>query len=171
MPEGNFNLIANPPGCVCHFAVQNPPEGWLECDGSDISKSTYANLFNVIGDTFGTATDTTNNFKLPDFRGQFIRSWNRTSSGKDSDRVFGSHQDESFKSHNHSINDPQHQHGTYAADDGGRMDGSTSQSALTAGHWQGGYPTQVAATGITINNEGGEETRPTNYALLVCIKY
>jgi hypothetical protein len=34
------------------------PLGWLECDGSEVSRSTYAALFAIIGETYGTPTST-----------------------------------------------------------------------------------------------------------------
>ncbi len=42
--------------------------GWMLCDGRVVSRTTYALLFGVIGETFG-AGDGSTTFKLPDFRG------------------------------------------------------------------------------------------------------
>lgn len=42
--------------------------GWLVCDGRAISRTTYALLFNVVGETFG-AGDGSTTFNLPDMRG------------------------------------------------------------------------------------------------------
>ena len=77
------------------------PTGYLECDGSSVSRSTYAALFAVIGTTYGSASSTT--FNLPNLRGQFIRGVNTTGSGTDANRNIGSSQSEDNKSHNHSI--------------------------------------------------------------------
>jgi len=41
------------------------PEGYLECDGRELSQITYANLFSVIGTHFGGSI-----FKLPDLTNQ-----------------------------------------------------------------------------------------------------
>lgn len=43
---------------------------WLLCDGSAVNRDTYADLFAVIGTTFG-AGNGINSFNLPDFRGRF----------------------------------------------------------------------------------------------------
>lgn len=43
------------------------PSGWLACDGSAVSRTTYSDLFAVIGTTWG-AGDTLTTFNLPDFR-------------------------------------------------------------------------------------------------------
>lgn len=49
-----------------------PPAGWLLCDGSAISRTTYAALFQVIGTLHG-AGDGVSTFNLPDYRGRFQR--------------------------------------------------------------------------------------------------
>lgn len=41
------------------------PTGWLLCDGSAVSRTTYADLFAVIGTTYGAGDGTT--FNLPNF--------------------------------------------------------------------------------------------------------
>lgn len=54
------------PGMMIDFAGTEPPEGWLLCDGSFVSKTIYADLFAVIGTIWGPAPGST--FTLPDFR-------------------------------------------------------------------------------------------------------
>lgn len=51
-------------------------DGFLLCDGSAVSRETYADLFAVIRTTFG-AGDGSTTFNLPDFRGRFIQGANR----------------------------------------------------------------------------------------------
>lgn len=65
---------AMPAGAITAFAtgVGTAPEGWLLCDGSEVSRATYAALFAVIGETYG-AGDGSTTFLLPDFRGRFLR--------------------------------------------------------------------------------------------------
>lgn len=48
------------------------PDGWLICDGSQISRTTYSDLFSVIGTTFGSGDGSTT-FTLPDLRAAFVR--------------------------------------------------------------------------------------------------
>lgn len=50
-------------------------DGFLLCDGSAVSRETYADLFAVIGTTFG-AGDGSTTFNLPDLRGRFIQGAN-----------------------------------------------------------------------------------------------
>jgi microcystin-dependent protein len=56
-----------PTGTVVDFAATTPPTGWLVCDGSAVSRTTYAALFAVIGTTWGAGNGTTT-FNLPDLR-------------------------------------------------------------------------------------------------------
>ena len=46
--------------------------GYLSCDGSEVSKAIYANLYNAIQDIYGAPSNPTN-FKLPNFQGLFLR--------------------------------------------------------------------------------------------------
>jgi len=54
-------------GMVTPYAGSSAPSGWLLCDGSAISRSTYADLFAVIGTTFGSGDGSTT-FNVPDLR-------------------------------------------------------------------------------------------------------
>lgn len=56
-----------PSGTVAAFAGSSAPSGYLICDGSAVSRSTYAGLFSVVGTTYGTGNGTTT-FNLPDLR-------------------------------------------------------------------------------------------------------
>ncbi len=74
-PNGSTQSQAYlPSGMVMYFANSSTPAGWLQCDGSAISRTTYANLFAAIGTVYG-AGDGSTTFNIPDTRGQFIRSW------------------------------------------------------------------------------------------------
>ena len=69
------SVYAVPIGTILSYSVAIPPVGFLVCDGSEVSKTTYADLFEIIGDTYGTATDTSK-FKLPDLRDRFVQGAN-----------------------------------------------------------------------------------------------
>lgn len=49
-----------------------PPDGWLLCNGSTVSRTEFADLFAVIG-TLNGSGDGTTTFNLPDYRGRFHR--------------------------------------------------------------------------------------------------
>jgi len=58
------------PGMITATGRATADTGWLLCDGSAVSRTTYATLFGVIGITFG-AGDGSTTFNLPDLRGRF----------------------------------------------------------------------------------------------------
>jgi microcystin-dependent protein len=60
---------SNTPGIINLFAGPNAPLGYLFCDGSAISRSTYSNLFAVLGTIYGNG-DGINTFNLPNLQGR-----------------------------------------------------------------------------------------------------
>lgn len=144
---GTFQPTAGglPAGAVQVFAMNTAPSGWLSCDGSAVSRTTYSTLFSAISTTYGTGDGSTT-FNLPDLRGEFIRGWD-AGRGVDSGRSFGSFQADELKSHTHSM--------TFSR---------TGWDAYTGLNVGSGYSQQTGAT-------GGNETRPRNIAMLYCIKY
>lgn len=58
-----------PIGSMVPYGNANPPTGWLVCDGSAVSRTTYAELFKVIGTNYG-AGDGTTTFNLPNKKGK-----------------------------------------------------------------------------------------------------
>ena len=58
-----------PVGVIMPTATTTAPAQWLICDGSAISRTTYANLFNAIGTTYGTGDGSTT-FNLPNLKGK-----------------------------------------------------------------------------------------------------
>lgn len=63
------NMI--PVGIVQAFAGSTTPTGWLLCDGSAVSRTDYADLYAVIGDTYG-AGDGSTTFNLPNLVDKFV---------------------------------------------------------------------------------------------------
>lgn len=59
-----------PTGSVVMYVGAAAPSNWLLCDGSAISRSTYATLYGIIGNTYGSGNGTTT-FNLPDLRQRF----------------------------------------------------------------------------------------------------
>ena len=55
------------PGSMVMFGGTVAPEGWLICDGSEYNTTEYANLYTVIGTTYGSGAGT---FMVPDMRGK-----------------------------------------------------------------------------------------------------
>lgn len=66
------NSIKPPIGMVVQYAGTVAPTGWLVCDGSEVLKSGYADLYGVIGDNFSNTTPPSNSnyFRLPNLKGR-----------------------------------------------------------------------------------------------------
>jgi microcystin-dependent protein len=65
----NTTSFDMPSGSIMQFISDIAPNGWLLCDGSEILIAEYNDLYNVIKNTYGEASDS-KYFKLPDFRGR-----------------------------------------------------------------------------------------------------
>lgn len=59
-------------GTVAAFSSSSLPTGWLLCDGSAVSRTTYAALFTAIGTTYGSGDGSTT-FALPNLTNRFIQ--------------------------------------------------------------------------------------------------
>jgi microcystin-dependent protein len=63
--------ISTPPTAAIHmYGGTSAPTGWLLCNGAAVSRSTYADLFAIVGTTYG-AGDGSSTFNLPDLRDRF----------------------------------------------------------------------------------------------------
>jgi microcystin-dependent protein len=156
--------IGNPPGTVITFAGSSVPTGYLDCNGAQVDRVTYSDLFTAVGEIYGVGDGSTT-FNLPDLRGEFVRGWDN-SRGIDSGRSFGSTQNSANLSHSHTVTDSGHQHNNTVS--------STSRTVADGGVNAGAAPasdtTDNATTGIAIDADGASESRPRNIALLYCIK-
>jgi microcystin-dependent protein len=71
--DGNIPLADKAPvGSIISLGTGNVPTGYLACDGSIVSRTTYADLFAEIGTAHGEGDGSTT-FHLPDYRGRFLR--------------------------------------------------------------------------------------------------
>lgn len=60
-----------PSGVLIAYGAATAPSGWLLCDGAAVSRTTYADLFAIIGTAFGTGDGSTT-FNVPDCRGRYF---------------------------------------------------------------------------------------------------
>lgn len=74
VPTGDYKLVAgstnfadNPIGTILPYGGSTVPSGWFLCQGQAVSRTTYAELFAVIGTSFGSGDGSTT-FNLPDMR-------------------------------------------------------------------------------------------------------
>lgn len=58
-----------PVGAIMPYGGTVPPDGWFLCDGSEVSREVFGDLFAVIGETYGFGDGSTT-FNLPDLRGR-----------------------------------------------------------------------------------------------------
>jgi microcystin-dependent protein len=169
-------------GTVAMWMTETPPSGWLELDGSAISRTgVNADLFALFGTTYGIGNGTTT-FNLPDMRGYFPRGWahgstvdpdkaSRTDRG---DATTGDHigtkQADAFETHRHLLFADEDVSGlggldgsNQVADVGGTGTGSNTQR----------YIMTVSAIDATLGRSsavGGNETRPTNINVMFIVK-
>ena len=53
IPVPGETVLGVPVGTIIQYPSSAPPSGYLNCDGSAISRTTYSGLFNLIGTAFG----------------------------------------------------------------------------------------------------------------------
>ncbi len=138
-----------PVGTVLSFSGETPPEGYLLCQGQAISRTDYANLFNIIGIKYG-AGDGNTTFNLPDLRSRVPVGLNTSDNDFQALGTTGGVKTVTLTSnqlpaHNHSAattvnNGGAHTHSGSSASAGGHTHTATSGSA--GGHTH------------TINNSG-----------------
>ena len=111
--DNNMNEIKNavntntPVGSISLFAGKTAPTGWLICDGSAVSRTTYANLFSVIGTTYGTGDGSTT-FNIPNLKGKVPVGLDSSDTSFDTIGETGGE-----KEHRLTINEmPSHSHST-----------------------------------------------------------
>lgn len=172
---GNINLL--PSGMIIAYTGTNEPTGYLLCNGQTLNADTnsnYKNLFNVIGNQFGGTNST--NFKVPDYRGAFLRGTGTNPIGNYSGPLLNKSQNHATQTHNHGINDPGHTH-NFTGWGGNFTNGNAGKAvSIYDGHPPAYNYTGVATayTSITINNStksvDDSETRPFNFGINYLIK-
>lgn len=65
-------------GLIVPWSSTSVPSGFLECDGSAVSRTTYATLFAVIGTTYGSGDGSTT-FNIPDLQDRCCQADSPTS--------------------------------------------------------------------------------------------
>lgn len=139
-----------PAGTVIDFAGSTPPSGWLECDGSAVSRTTYATLFAAIGTTWGVGDGSTT-FELPDLRGRTTlgAGTGDTLTARTLGATGGREAHTEVAAHGHNITDTGHTHGPTVSTGAGGTTPAGPGNGTSAGGSTGS-----ATTGITINSTG-----------------
>ena len=96
-------------GSIHMYAGSVPPSKFLLCDGSAVSRTTYSELFDVVGVTFGSG-DGSSTFNLPNLCGKVVIGVSQDdalgSSGGEESHVLTVAE---LPQHSHTV--PQHGHG------------------------------------------------------------
>jgi microcystin-dependent protein len=158
------------PGEIKMWPTASAPTGYLLCDGSSVSTTTYATLFAVVGYTFGGSGAS---FTLPDYRGKMpigvSGSYALASTGGAATTTLIT---ANLPSHTHSITDPGHDHDAIT-----QTSGSSSSGAQYTNSFAGSVNTtstlmiQTATTGITATNATGSGTAATTISPYLAINF
>ena len=158
------------PGEIKMWPTASAPTGYLLCDGSSVSTTTYATLFAVVGYTFGGSGAS---FTLPDYRGRMpigvSGSYALASTGGAATTTLIT---ANLPSHTHSITDPGHDHDAIT-----QTSGSSSSGAQFTNSFAGSVNTtstqmiQTATTGITATDATGSGTAATTISPYLAINF
>jgi microcystin-dependent protein len=144
LPQG-FGV---PTGTIVAFAGSTAPSGWLICDGTLISQTTYANLFAVIGGTYnGLGIPPLLQFRLPDLRRRVPLGKGASDNLGDDDGLAASSRQ---LNHAHSVTVKGHHHAMTGAGSNLLVDISHTHAATSVTGSIGGSDgthTHTAATG------------------------
>ena len=157
------------PGTIIAWGGTGVPNGYLACDGSAVSRSTYADLFLAIAIAWGPGDGSTT-FNVPDLRGLFLRGTGTngtvdTSGGtKAVGPAVGAATGDTFRQHNHSLLNA----------DGSNV--NTNWRNLTDSINQGGNSGLTSSGNVNygqtvVGNAGSTETQPVNAGVFYCIKF
>jgi len=176
-----LSTVACPIGSIITYAGTGTVEGYLLCDGSMVSRTTYAALFDKIGTTWGVGNGSTT-FNVPDLRGMFLRGTGIhgtpvTSIGQNPvGPTVGQVQADNFRRHNHSLT-------TNTLDYAANYRKERAVLALNTG--QQGTDAKMSAGNMNPSPEGGgeaigltpaiviglDETRPVSAGVTYLIKF
>lgn len=151
-------------GTVQWFAAEEVPFGYLMCDGRQVSRTAYPDLYKVIGDIYGP-NDGISTFRLPDLVNEFIRGYSPAS------RAVGTKQGDAIRNINAKLGgsnatlfhgyDPRHAEGAMKT-----VDVATSYRASFETIATGGAVLFDASLVVPT----ADENRPRNVAMLPMIK-
>lgn len=180
-----------PIGTIVAYAgdAQNPPSGWLLCDGTSYSINTYPLLYAAIQSAWGSSG--AGFFNVPELRGMFLRGWSQSltntsgpSKANDPDwssryakfnngstqNHVGSYQNDAFQNHTFNL-----RYTVGSSNTGDQTYLSTGTNNNTGFNQISKNSIGDITTSILNPEHGtprfGPETRPVNAAVMYIIKY
>lgn len=161
-------------GCVIWCAGNVTPDNTIYCDGSAVSRTTYAELFDVIGTTYG-AGDGSSTFNVPDLRGYFIRGTGGNAA------ALGAEQGDAIRNITGTFNirnreqpgQPSGYDSTIWLGSGciSSVQNDPSKPAATVGEGTHNYPSGLVSFSASYVVPTAEENRPINKAINYIIVY
>jgi microcystin-dependent protein len=175
--EGSLNVsdriydktgFVTPVASINAYGGNTAPVGWLLCDGANYSRAAYADLFTVIGITYGN--NSANDFKVPDLRGIFARGAGTSgklsmANGTNFSAILGTYQNDSLQGHRHSSR----AYDAWAAS--GTVRATVRVTAAPDITLPAGYVTDPTTDGTNGVPRTGAETSPANVGVNYIIKY
>jgi microcystin-dependent protein len=169
-----------PTGTIQMYGGQynNIPNGWLLCDGTAVSRSTYEKLFDIVGTQFGVGNGSST-FNLPDLRAKFPRGATNTANAGTTggaDSVTLTEAESGSPAHNHGITDPSHSHQIGSTTSSNAQSSNNYVQRQNYGRMDLGMTTGSSSTGISVNNStatnaaSAHENRPAFLELLYMIR-
>ena len=146
-------VVVIPTGIQLPYGGAAAPAGWLPCDGSAISRTTYAALFAVIGTTYGPGDGSTT-FNVPDKRSRFSLGAGHGTGLSNRTRGTRTGTEAPVGQHTHVVTDPGHSHGgnVDSGDNAGAQGFTVGNDTII------GVPS--AGTGISLQLAGSVDAMP-----------
>ena len=160
------NAGAELAGVIKMYGAAAAPAGYVNCDGASLLRAgTYADLFGVIGTTYGTADGT--HFNVPDMRGAFPRgAGTSTQFTQDHATTLGTYEDDASQGHYH-LGGGASLFRSFGSTGGSQTPpGGTGGTPTTGGNTTGEITDGTNGTPRTAN-----ETRPNNLGVNFIIKF
>ena len=176
-----FNIVSGAHGgdgtaiaTVKAHAGSTTPNGYLACDGSAVSRTTYADLFAVVSTTYGVGDGSTT-FNVPDCTGRVIAGKESSAtrltsgaSGVDGGTLGATGGNQNMHQHTHTatVTDPGHAHNM-------QVSGTQSAGLLfqDGGAANANRNTDSATTGITVANANAGSGSSQNVQPTIVLNY
>jgi microcystin-dependent protein len=157
-----------PSGVIFSYGGSSAPTGFLLCDGTAISRTTYSDLYAIIGTSYGVGDGSTT-FNVPNLKGKIPVGYNSSDTSYDNlgetggAKTYDLSHTHTGPSHTHT--GPNHSHTiahTHTATTGGASDGNTTSTASDHSHSYSGSGNTGASPNTSDMNTGDENaTRPS----------